>query len=177
MTQSDRTMAAISAGQPTTREVRTFTVQGLNSPSYAGVTQEDVTPKRQQGLLLDCVEGLTLTEYVCVIRDLVQPKDIHYASRISNNRTCLYLSSKDLVNDLTDKYNTIQIAEHSISIRPLVSKLKRIIVSNVSPSIPNYALESILDELNVKRGSAVTILKRLSTKVLTTLQVSVDKYM
>ena len=157
--QIDRTMAAASAGQPPPREVRTFTVQGLNSPSYAGVTQVGVTPKREQGLILDSVEGLTLTDYVCAIGELVQPKDIHYASRISNNRICLYLSSKNLVNDLTDKYNTIQIAEHSIPIRPLVSKLKRIIFSNVSPSIPNYALENILDELNVKRGSSVTTLK------------------
>ena len=87
-----------------------------------------------------------------------------FASRISHNRICIYLSTKELTNQLTDKYTNIKIENKNVSIRPLVSKQKRVIFSNVSPDIPNYIFEDTLDELNVKRTSPVTTLRAAINK-------------
>lgn len=69
------------------------------------------------------------------------------------------MTSKELVNNLTDKYQFINIKEHEVTIRPLVSKLQRMIFSNVSPDIPNHIFEDILEKLKVQRGSRVTHVK------------------
>ena len=41
----------------------------------------------------------------------------------------------------------------------MVSRLKKVIFSNVQTDIPNTALQTVLDELQVKRGSIITTLK------------------
>ncbi|OXU16379.1 hypothetical protein TSAR_008961 [Trichomalopsis sarcophagae] len=142
--------------QSTPKNIPTFTATVKN---YASVSQKHLIPKREQGLIMDCVQDLNLTDYACTIGNIVQPKNVLYASRISINRICLYLSPKELVTDLTDKYQTVQIENKEVNIRPLVTKQKRIIFSNVSPDIPNFVFENILYKLNVKRSSPVITLR------------------
>lgn len=156
-------MASIPASQNPTKVIQTFTVKNSES-SYAAMTEKLVCPKRDQGLILDCTGGLSLTEYTCAVGDIVNPKNVLFSSRISNNRVCLYLANKNLVDNITDQHEFIQIGLHKITIRPLVSKNIRIIFSNVHPSIPNNALENILEQLNVKRASPVSILKAAINK-------------
>ena len=145
--------------QPGEKEIPTFAIKESTATSYASATQKNLHPKRDQGLILDVIDDLNLTDYVCAVGELVQPKNVLYASRISNNRICIYLASKELVLNLTDKYAQLIIEQKSVPIRPLISNLKRIIFSNVSPTIPNHVLENILDEIKVKRGSPVNLLK------------------
>lgn len=44
------------------------------SSSYAAIAMKDQFPKRDQGLIIDCVEGVNLAEYTYAIGDIVQPK-------------------------------------------------------------------------------------------------------
>ena len=69
-----------------------------------------------------------------------------------------------MVKDITDKYTHVQIENKQVNIRSLVSKQQRVIFSNVSPDIPNYIFEDILDKLNVKRSSPVITLKATIAK-------------
>lgn len=130
----------------------------IRTMNYAAATQNCLPPKRDQGLILDCVDGLNLTDYTCAIGEIIQPKNILYASRISNNRVCLYLTSKALVDSITEN-KSIQIGEAETTIRPLVSKQKRVVFSNVAPPIPNYLLEDALEKLDIKRTSSIFTLK------------------
>ena len=100
-----------------------------------------------------------MTDYICAVGDIVQPINILSASRISNNRVCLFLSRKELVTEITDKHQSLRIKDFNIIIRPLINKLKRIIFSNVLTNIPNHIFEDILEELNIKKGSPVSTLK------------------
>ena len=127
--------------------------------SYAGVAQLDKYPKRDQGLVIDCLGSLNLTDYTYAVGDIVEPENILYSTRISNNRVCLYLKSSKLVDELTDKFEYLQIGEFKVTIRPLVLKQKRIIFSNVAPTIPDFVIENIMDELKIKRLSPVITLK------------------
>lgn len=152
-------MTPYSSSHTPTKVIPTFTVKNSTDSSYAAMTEKLIFPKRDQGLILDCIDGLNLTDYTCAVGDIVTPKNILFASRISNNRVCLYLANKDLVDKITDQHEFIQIGQQKVNIRPLISKNKRIIFSNVPPNIPNSALENILEQLNVKKMSPVSILK------------------
>ena len=147
---------ASQSSHPSSKQIPTFVVK---STSYAGITQKDTVPKRDQGIILDGVEGLSLTEYTSTIGDIVQPTNIIGASRISRNRICIYLSSKEIVKEFTDKYSYITIGEQKVTLRPLVSNQKRIIFSNVPLHLPNEILENVLNDLNVHRSSPITVLK------------------
>ena len=72
-----------------------------SSVSYSMVAQMKQFPKKEQGLLMDCVEGFSLTDYVCAIGEIVKPINILNASKISNNRVRLYISSKEILAELT----------------------------------------------------------------------------
>ena len=118
----------LPTSQQQSKKLITFVIK---SSSYVQVAQKDIVPKRDQALVLDYVDGLNLTDYTTAIGDIVEPKNVLTTSRISNNRVCIYLSSKNLVNDLTDKYEFISIANQNVTIRPLRTRNKRVIFSNV----------------------------------------------
>ena len=147
-------MAQNTLSQRTRKEIPSFTIDAA-STSYADITQKNQTPKRDQALVLDCVEGLSLTDYMCAIGDLVESQNVIGASRISNNRVCIYLSSKELVNQITEEYKCIEISDQKVTLRPLISRLKRVIFSNVPLEICNNMLDNILKKLNVKNTSPV----------------------
>ena len=130
-----------------------------NRVSYARITQQMQFPTREQAIVLDAVDGLSVHQYTVAIGKLIDPKNIRFVSRISHGRVCLYLSSKELVDKLTDNPTKVNIDTHRIEIRPLMSKAKRIIISNVCPIIPH---QFILDELikyNVKPASQITFIR------------------
>ena len=106
-----------------------------------------------------CVNELTLTEYICAIGDIVEPKNIIASLTISNNRICIYLATKELVNQVTNKHDFLEIKGQKVYIRPLIGKYKRVIFSNVAANVPNYVFEDILDQLKVNRNSSISILK------------------
>lgn len=113
-------------------------------PSFATITSNEKPPSRDQALVFNSIDGIRQVEYILEIAKLIPPKDIIYVSRISNNRFCVFLSSKDILETLLGKSETISINEHTIPMRRLINPAKKITISNVCPSIPN---QTILDEL------------------------------
>ena len=91
--------------------------------------------------------------------NIVEKKNILYVTRISNNRVCLYLSSKEIVEQLTNTHKLIQIGNTQTTIRPLINKQPRVIFSNVTPVIPHSVLEDIIDSLGIKRNAPIVTLK------------------
>ena len=138
--------------------------KNMKTMSYAAATQKDQFPTRHHGLIMDCIDGLTLTDYTVSIGDIVQPINVLYSSRISNNRVCFYLKSKEMVETLTEKYDFALINGSKVTIRPLVSKQLRIIISNVTPPIPHYILEQKFDGLGIKLCAPISTLKATIAK-------------
>ena len=110
-----------------------------NSRTYANVTQtqKSSSSKRDQVIVIDAIEELPLADYVISVGSIIVPRNILLASKISNNRVCLYLA-KQLAEDLAKNYWEIIIAEKVAKLRKLISSAKRIIISNVYSSIPHY---------------------------------------
>ena len=126
--------------------------------SYAAATS-DIFSKKDQGILIDVVDGIELKDYITAVGKIVDKADIRFASRISNGRICLFLSSKEIVKDLTDKHKTVMIGQQQLEIRPLMNPLKRIILSNVSPVIPHEILENELQRKGIKIASQISFLR------------------
>ncbi|KAJ8681398.1 hypothetical protein QAD02_017185 [Eretmocerus hayati] len=110
-------------------------------------------------IVMDAVEGLTIREYALAIGGLIGPANMVSISRISGGRICVYLNSIETTEILINRYKNVNINSHTIDIRPLNAKSKRILISNVHTSIPNTELEKIFAQFGIVPKSQITKLK------------------
>ena len=83
-------MAQDTLSQGIRKEVPSFDIDTPTITSYSDIAQKSQTPKRDQAIVLDCAEGLNLTDYACAIGELIKSENVLGASRISSNRVCVY---------------------------------------------------------------------------------------
>lgn len=130
--------------------------------SYSQATKTKPTipvPSRDQAIILNVVDELSLCDYLLSLADIVGPKNITFASRISNNRICVFLTSKLLVDRILQERSSINVKGHEIGIRRLITPAQRIIISNVCPSVPPEILENALKSAGLKLVSPVNYLR------------------
>jgi len=100
------------------------------------------TPSRKHANVFNSIDSVPQIQYILAIGKIVQPNNIKFVSRISNNRFCIFLSKKQILDNLmqTTKINHIIIHDYFIQIRRHMNPAKKCIISNVCPSIPNQLI-------------------------------------
>ena len=119
----------------------------------------EVFPTKDQAIIIDSQEGLTIKDYVNSLSDIIDPSEIRFISRIANNRVCIFLSSQTIADNLTNNHKIIKIKNHELKLRPLLTKAKRIIISNVCPIIPHSVIENVFTTNNIKLASKISFVK------------------
>lgn len=127
--------------------------------TYANATVSDMFPSKEQGVIIEAHEGISIKEYVSKLATVMNPNDIRFVSRISNNRVCVFLSTKKAADYLTTKYPTLTINNHELNVRPLINKLKRVIISNVCPVIPHDVIHQELLNHNIHIKSNISFIR------------------
>lgn len=127
--------------------------------TFAQMVQLPHFPTKEEAIILDAVDGVTIQDYATVIGKMIDPKNIRFVSRISHGRVCLYLSNKDIVDRLTVKPTKVNILTHELEIRPLIAKARRIILSNVCPIIPHSIILEELAKINIHPTSQMLFIK------------------
>ncbi|RZB40853.1 NESP55 domain containing protein [Asbolus verrucosus] len=131
--------------------------QTINTPTRTTINQ---FPKKDQTIILTANENLNNRDYATKIANLIGgAQHILFLSKISLNRVCIYLSSPQLVENLTAQYNKIEIGGLEIGLRRLITPSQRIILSNVCPTIPHDVLTNTLKGLGLKLLSHMTFLR------------------
>jgi len=113
----------------------------------------------EQAIVMNSVDGIKQIQYIIALNKIPDAINIISASRISNNRFCVFLKSQQIANDIINKYSAIHIDNIEIPIRKLINPSKRIILSNVYPAIPNNIIIEALVNLDIKITSPYTALK------------------
>lgn len=129
---------------------------------YSTVLSQQQTPKfpsKQQAILFSSIEGIKLQEYLLALGTIVNPKNIIFSSRISNNRICIYLSTKEIVDKFMKEHGTIKVNQEIIHARRLVTPAHRLIMSNVCPTIPHETIENELVKIGLNLLSPTTFLR------------------
>ena len=101
--------------------------------SYSRVIQQSKFPTRHQAIIVDAIEGVSIQEYIFQLYKVTDPQSIRFISRIFYGRVCGYLDTKENADKLMENSIKITIGSHSLAIRPLLPKSRRIIFSNVCP--------------------------------------------
>lgn len=92
--------------------------------------------KKNQAIIFNTIDGIPQIECIKSLSQIINPSNIKFASRISNNRFCVYFSNANIVNNILINNPTITLNNHNITIRRLENQSKRIIISNVSFHTP-----------------------------------------
>lgn len=109
-----------------------------NQPMTQTYATATFVPKKDQAIVIDSIEGCTIDDYLDGIEHLIEISNIKFISKISGGRVCIYLANKTMVDELSNK--KVQVKGNTLTIRPLLEKNKRVVISNASPSIPNDLL-------------------------------------
>ncbi|KAL4147803.1 hypothetical protein QTP88_002152 [Uroleucon formosanum] len=136
-----------------------YPINSSQTKSFAETTANSLTPKMNQAIVMNTLDGIKQIQYLIALSKITDATNIISASRISNNRFCVFLKNQQITNDIISKHSAIYIDNIEIPIRKLINPAKRIILSNVYPAIPdNYIIEA-LGALGVKITSPITALK------------------
>lgn len=133
-----------------------------SAATYATAVQQEKCPTKEQAIVLDSIDDLTIEDYCVEIGKFVLPINIKFVSRISQKRVCLYLSTVELADKLVLEIKQIKIKEHQLTIQPLYTKTKRILISNVQPLIPSSVIENELASCGITPMSKITHIKASS---------------
>lgn len=138
-----------STQQTTTNDLPNITEKMTAKVSYAQITQQTTYPTKEQAIVLDAIDGITIKEYTIAIGNIIGP----------NGRVCIYCSNQEIVDKLINSHTKIKINSQILEIRPLISKTKRVILSNVCPIIPHSVIETKISEIKIKPASQITFIR------------------
>lgn len=127
--------------------------------TFAETTANTKFPKKEQAIVLNTINDIPQIEYIKALGKITSTKKISFASRISNNRFCVYFTDKCTVDELIQNFSCITINEHQIPFRRLVNPAKRFIISNAHPIIPHDVINEYLILAGIRTLSQITFLK------------------
>lgn len=105
---------------------------------------QSYTPSRKNAIVLENTSAFTQDQVLRAVADCVGGSNIHYCTRLSNGRICLYLTNEECVNQITDDGGII-IGGIYVSCRRYVSEAKKIVISNCPPELTDNDLKKILE--------------------------------
>lgn len=150
--QNDRTVDELNISDVQSKE-KSF-ASALKTNSAINFT----FPDRDQAIVFDTIENTVKNDYIISVGEIVEPKNVIFASRVSNNRVCIYLSSKEAVESFITTQGGVTIGNSFVPARRLVSPAKRVILSNVSPCLPHDVVERELKQASLKIVSAINFI-------------------
>jgi len=135
-------------------------VQKSNTQKHFAETTANVQfPKKDQAVIFNTIKYIPQIEYIKAFSQLTNPNNIKFASRISNNRFCIYFANKNIVEQIITKQPYIIINNKEIAFRRLINQAKRVIVSNVQPVISHDVITNAFNNLSIKIITQITFMK------------------
>lgn len=131
----------------------------FSQASFANITRNENFPKRNAGILINFIEGTQIQDYIRAVGAIVGPRNVKHAARVPSNRICIFLTSKELVENLVTAHNFLKIKDHSTEMRRLVAPEQKVVISNIWPDVPNHLIENVLRHSGIKLLSPITHIK------------------
>ncbi|KAF0750606.1 Uncharacterized protein FWK35_00023634, partial [Aphis craccivora] len=157
--KTNNTPKMIPNQQPATTNNTNLINEKPTQKTFAETTANQSFPKKNQAIIFNTIDGIPQIEYIKAISLITNPSNIKFASRISNNRFCVYFANSNIVNDIINRYPTITVDNNNIEIRRLENQAKRIIISNVPPIIPHIYITDALNLIGINTLTPISFLK------------------
>ena len=136
--------------------------------SYADKTKKKIQPltsfdypKEDQGIIFNHLEGTKIRDYLLAIHQLIGgAKNILAASRVSGSRVIIFLASREMVEKFQKEHGGFHLGTSFVKTRVIKTPATKLIISNISPTVPNTAIEDQLtNTFNLKLASPISVLR------------------
>lgn len=134
-------------------------IKSNTQKTFAETTANVQFPKKDQAVIFNTIEDVPQIEYIKAFSQLTNPNNIKFASRLPNNRFCIYFANKNIVEQIITKQPYIIINNKEVAFRRLINQAKRVIVSNVQPVIPHDVITNVFNNLSIKIITPITFMK------------------
>ena len=101
-------------------------------------------PIKEQAILIDATDNTRMKDYILAVAKVNGSEAIRFAFRISNGRSCIYLNRRTTAQDFVINHRTITINNVDTTARLLINPSQRLVLSNISPPIPDEYIEKYL---------------------------------
>ncbi|CAH0746948.1 unnamed protein product [Bemisia tabaci] len=117
--------------------------QAVSTSSSSSSNTNNLT--KEHAIIIPVIDQLTLLDYLRAVGEFVPPKEIIYASRISNGRMCMYLSEIKWVDTVVAQNNIIT-KQGPLRVRRMINPTMRLTLSNANPLIRHSKIIDALTE-------------------------------
>ncbi|KAL4716605.1 hypothetical protein ACJJTC_008240 [Scirpophaga incertulas] len=100
-----------------------------NNYSTVVKTQNVPFPTKHDAVIVDALDNVQIKDYALAFSKLIESTQIRFLSRMSNNRVCGYVSSKQLADELVDKHQCILINNQKLPIQLVLLSLALVTLS------------------------------------------------
>ncbi|KAL3279606.1 hypothetical protein HHI36_017112 [Cryptolaemus montrouzieri] len=111
------------------------------SYSNAAATESFKCRTKEQAIIINDIDETKLNDYMKAIGTITPPKNVVFASKISNNRICVHFTNTQIVEGIMLKYDIIAVNGTDTEIRRLITPAHRLARSNISPSVLHHIME------------------------------------
>ncbi|KAK9872044.1 hypothetical protein WA026_015294 [Henosepilachna vigintioctopunctata] len=132
--------------------------------SYSNVVSQKKYPDKDQAIIFSALERALLQDYTIALGSTIPPKNFTHLSKMTNNRICVYLQNKVMVNNFMENIGEITVNGIEIKARKLVTPAKRLVFSNVCPTVTDEIIINEIVKLGLTPISLMTSL-RISTSL------------
>lgn len=141
--------------------------QSSPNTSYANTLKKKTSfetanvPNKDQCILFDLTENNVpyVQQFMEGVGDLVEPRNVIFANKMSNNRVGIYLSTKEIVDTFMKDHGGITINGQFFLARRLVNPAFKLCISNASPYIPHEIIEEELKNLGLQLISPISFMR------------------
>ena len=77
-----------------------YSINRSQTKSFAETTANSLMPKMNQAIVMNTIDGIKQIQYIIALSNITDATNIISASRISNNRFCVFLKNQQITNDI-----------------------------------------------------------------------------
>lgn len=124
------------------RHDSSITADRNNNRDSTGMKQT-YSPSRKCAVVLQDTQGVTQDQCLRAVADQIGGHNIHYITRLSGQRICLYLTDQKTVDTICEG-GGIAVDSQFIQIRRYITEAKKVVISNCPPEVSDEDLKKIL---------------------------------
>lgn len=122
--------------------------QPSQSISYAQKLQIQSYPRKDQAIIINQIPNIPVKDHVLSLGKIINPSKILFASSISQQRLCVYLSNREEASKLVRNYSKLLVKNIETPIRSYLTPTHRLLLW-VMPDVSNEIILHNLKQLKV----------------------------
>lgn len=139
----------------TSKNSNSNNVQPISTYALA-LREKRTTPKDEQAIIINTVKEIKYVDYMTELKKCVDSFTVTHAGKLSHNRLCIFFTERKYAEEFIINHGGLNVNEQFFSARLFTTPAQRVVISNVSASIPFLAIENLLKSNDFKLVSPIT---------------------